>query len=467
MRAVLHTLLRSFSLGTGVITVLALASALTLLARPVRTRPGLDMWIFSPEHEQLYAPVIEAREHTDEPDVNVSVIGIPALQRRMMSGFFAGLATSDLIEVERQMAGQAFTGPLDSVGFLDLTDRLRDEGLLDKINAPSFGPWTSRGRIFGLPHDVHPVLLGYRADIVEAAGIDVSTIETWDDFYRVMRPLMTDEDGDAQPDRYPFALWETDGDRLETLLYQAGGSFFDENDRPRMDTDLNARVLAEMISWCVGPDRVAADVPDFTAAGNKLKLDGYAIAYLMPDWMCNIWRLQLPQLAGKVKVMPLPAWEPGGKRTSVWGGTMIGIPKTSERVEDAWKLAKDLYLSEEIARKLYTLNDIVTPIKTYWGDPMFDEPDEYFSGQAKGRMYVDMAPLIPHRSSSPYAKLALDRFRDAAVALAEWARATHTYEPEAMLSKCHEELARAEGAVRRQMDRNVFLASDESGGDEE
>ncbi len=456
MRAAFETLLRSLSLGTGIITALAIGSAVALVAWPVPSRPGMEVWIFSPEHQLLYAPALEARRERGEPDVNLRVIGIPAMQRRMASGFFAGLPTADLIEIERQIAGQAFTGPLDSVGFLDLTERLESEGLLEQINAPSFSPWTSRGRVFGLPHDVHPVLLAYRADIVEAAGIDVSQIETWDDFERVMRPLMdTDDDGEA--DRYLLGLWETDGDRMETLLLQAGGGFFDENDHLAMDTELNARVLAEMISWCVGPDRIAADVPDFTAAGNKLKVEGYAVAYVMPDWMCNIWRLQIPQLEGRVKVMPLPAWEPGGRRTSVWGGTMIGIPKTTEAPEQAWALAKDLYMSEAIARELYTRNDIVTPIKAYWDDPMFDQPDAYFAGQAKGRAYVQQAPLIPRRTSSPYNKLAVDRFRDAAVAVAEWARASGTHEAGALKPRCRQELARAEAAVRRQMERNVFL----------
>ncbi len=457
MRTAIESMLSSVSLGIGVILTLAIGSSLALLAWPARNSPGLEMWIFSPEHKLLYEPALEQRAAQDEPNVNMRVIGIPALKSRMMSGFFAGLPTADLIEIERQMAGQAFTGPIDSVGFTDLTDLIEREGLLEQINAPSFGPWTSRGRIFGLPHDVHPVLLAYRADIVEGAGIDVTQIETWDDFARVMRPLMADNDGDGNPDRYLLGLWETDADRMETLMLQGGGRFFDEQGQIAMDTDLNAQLLAKLVSWCVGPDRIAADVPDFTGAGNKLKLEGYAVAFVMPDWMCNIWRLQLPQLAGKVKVMPLPAWEPGGRRTSVWGGTMLGVPKTTQRFDESWALARDLYFSESIARELYTRNDIVTPIKLYWDDPMFDQPDAYFSGQAKGRMYVQQAPLIPARTSSPYYKQAMDRLRDAAVAVAEWSRSTRTYEYDAIQARCRNELARAEVAVKRQMDRNVFL----------
>jgi arabinosaccharide transport system substrate-binding protein len=45
---------------------------------------------------------------------------------------------------------QAFKGPLEEVGFVDLTDLVQSEGIEAQINAPSFAPWTSRGRIFGL-----------------------------------------------------------------------------------------------------------------------------------------------------------------------------------------------------------------------------------------------------------------------------------------------------------------------------
>jgi len=453
--------IRSFSLGTIVIALMAIASSIGVLVWQPDREHGLEMWIFSLEHEALYRPVLEQRERAGGEHVNLRVLATAALERRMMSGFFGGLRTADLIEVERQMAGLAFTGPLEAVGFTDLTDHLVETGLMEQINKPSFGPWTSRGRVFGLPHDVHPVMLGYRADIVEAAGIDVSQIETWDDFARVLAPLMTDEDGDGKPDRYLLGLWETDSDRLETLLLQAGGRFFDERGAAVMDQERNAWALSQIVSWCVGPTRIAADVPDFSAGGNRLKEEGYAVAYIMPDWMCNVWRMQMPNLAGKVKVMPLPAFEPGGRRTSVWGGTMLGIPKTTVSFERSWQVATDLYFSEELAKKLYSNNDIITPVKSHWSDPVFDAPDPYFSGQAKGRMYIDLAPDVPARTSSPYNKLARDRFRDAAVAVAEWARREGKCHPAELIDKCREELARAQGAVMRQMERNVFLEVDQ------
>jgi len=97
--------------------------------------------------------------------------------------------------------------------------------------------------------------------------------------------------------------------------------------------------------------------------------------------------------------MPLRAWAPGGRRTTVWGGTMLGIARDAEDPDALWEFAKHLYLSDELARALYTEGQIITPVTEHWDDPVFDEPDPYFQGQAKGRLYIQAAPDVPRRSA--------------------------------------------------------------------
>ena len=41
-------------------------------------------------------------------------------------------------------------------------------------------PWVFRNRLYGLPHDVHPVVLLYREDVYREAGIQFNLIETWE-----------------------------------------------------------------------------------------------------------------------------------------------------------------------------------------------------------------------------------------------------------------------------------------------
>jgi arabinosaccharide transport system substrate-binding protein len=441
--------------------LLVLGASIGLLAWPIPARDGKTMWLSAPPHFRMYEPMVKEWNATHSDHYRLVLLSQTALERRMLSTFTSGTPAADLLEVERKPAARAFMGPLDGVGFVDLTDRLKAEGLLESLNGPSFTPWTTRGRNFGLPHDVHPVMLGYRADIVEAAGIDLSKVETWEDYFRVMRPLLR---GPGSGDeRYLLNLWETHGDHIELLFLQAGGGFFDAADRPIIANEINAHVLATITSWCVGPDRVCGDAPNFMASGNKLKVDGYVLASFMPDWMCGIWRGEMPQLAGKVKLMPLPAWEKGGRRTSVWGGSMIGIAKSAvkspEDFEKSWAFAKELYLSPKLARTLYEAGDIVTPVKSNWSDPIFDRPDAYFSGQAKGRMYIDLAPQVPARSSSPYNTLAWYRVSDAASAIASWAREHQKYRYEEILPEARKVLGEAQRQVAAQMERNVFMSS--------
>ncbi|USO00261.1 MAG: extracellular solute-binding protein [Phycisphaeraceae bacterium] len=455
--------MRHYSLGVWIVVAIAVLSSVGVAVRGGHKAEGLTMWTFARPHAAMYRPIVDAWNENHDPGVDLQLLSLAAVEHRMLAGFYAGVETADLIEVERSIAGRAFTGPLEAVGFTDLTDRMREEGLIDRINPPSFGPWTSRGHIFGIPHDVHPVLLGYRTDLIEAAGIDVTLIETWDDFKRVMRPLIVDADGDGDVDRYPLAYWPTDLDKDELLILQAGGALFDADGRATIDTATNAAILAELVSWCVGPDRIACEAPDFTQSGNDLKRQGYAACYFFPDWMCDVWNKELPELSGKLRLMPLPAWEPGGLRTSVWGGTMLAIPKTAKDFDACWEFAKHLYLSDELARTLYRVGDIITPITEHWDDPVFDEPDPYFGGQAKGRLYIQMAPHIPARSSSPYNRRAIERVSDAGMRLLEYAKSGEVYDPGALQPKALELLHDAQAEVERQMARTaVFREGDSS-----
>src|SRR5688500_13604958 len=263
--------------GAWIILAGAVASAIAYVAWPVPKRAGRELWLFSPPNLVEYE--IAAREwnavHQDSEDhLRPVLFHYRALERRLMAAFTADAPIADLVETESNIMARAFSGALGDVGFVDLTERLRAEGLFEKMNTPSFRVWTSRGRTFGIPHDVHPCLVGYRADIVEAAGIDISTIETWDDFRRVLGPLIQDLDGDGRPDRYLLNFWENNFDLIQALLLQADGGYFDEHGVLRVDTERNAHVLASLVSWVAGPRRFCVDAQEFTATGDRLRVEG-------------------------------------------------------------------------------------------------------------------------------------------------------------------------------------------------
>ncbi|MEY4489862.1 MAG: hypothetical protein RIQ79_2370 [Verrucomicrobiota bacterium] len=446
-----------------VLLALSIGAGAIVLPRSSSRKAGMKLWLFNKGHQQVYATVANdwnREQPTPATKVTTLLIDGPALERRLLSGFMSGTPVADLVETERSVGAKTFTGPVEDIGFVDITDRLRQEGLLDAINGPSFAPWTSRGRIFGIPHDVHPVLLVYRSDIIEAAGIDLTKVETWAEFFDALRPLMVDEDGDGRPERYPLNFWASQIQLLEQLLLQADGTLFDAQGRPHLDSERNAYVLATLATWCGGPRRVVVDAAEFTAPGNTLKLRGTVLASLMPDWLGGIWKSDMPGLSGKLKLMPLPAWEKGGRRTSVIGGTMLGIPKTTRDFEAAWAFAKKLYLDREMHARFFAKTTIIPPVKASWSHPGFSAPDPYFSGQVSGQLFISQAGNVPSRTSSPYSDMAVSRLSDVLIALVDRVNQEQISDPAALLPDARERLAQAQLQMKTLIERNVFLRDD-------
>jgi arabinosaccharide transport system substrate-binding protein len=457
MKSFLAGIVRTLSPGISLVLGLGIISSVIVAFLPLQPRGGMQIWLGDGNHANLYRALAPEwnRRHPDLP-LTVSLISGPALQSRMLSGFYSGTPLPDLIEVERGQIGQVFAGPLQDVGFVDLTDLLARDGLADAIDPASFSPWTSRGRIFGLPRGAHPVVLVYRSDLVEGAGIDVKQIETWDDYFRLMHPLLKDMDGDGYINRYPLTISLTNASFSEIFLIQGGGGYFDGMGNPLLNSAANVRIVARLATWYAGPDRVIGDINMYTGAGLRLLREGYAIAIPSADWYVGNLPTTLPSLAGKIKVMPLPAWERGGRRTSANGGTMIGVTKASKHREVAWELAKFLYLSPVIARQLYELTHIVSPLKSTWSASYLDRPEPYFCGQPVGRILQQAIPDIPPRHSSPYLSSAVQLVNSVITQLMTITDREGYTRPEQATADAQRLLDEAQHTLLDQIHRNVF-----------
>src|SRR5829696_2916278 len=207
------------------ILVLALASGafvFTSAAREHARRPDIVYACFSKEHAAAYRSVIAAFEKQHGVTVQFQVVEQRALQGRLQSALQVGAAVPDMVELLDGTMGFFTKGPIDGVGFVDLTQRVESTGLYDQLVTSRFKKWSSRDHIFALPHDVHPVMLAYRADLVEGLQIDVNKLTTWDEFARVGREVTKDLNGDGVVDRYMIDLFQ-DGTVISMFLLQAGG----------------------------------------------------------------------------------------------------------------------------------------------------------------------------------------------------------------------------------------------------
>ena len=172
-----------FGLAPMLILTMGIVAAAWELLHPIRpSEADLRLWTFADIHYRAYKRAVPEFEKKFGKKVELQLVHGVAVTSRLRAAFWADLDVPDLVEVEISSAGTFFRGPLEDVGFIDLTPWLKKTGYYDRIVKTRFAPYTSRGKIFGLPHDVHPVMLAYRRDVFEAEGVNASELDTWDKF---------------------------------------------------------------------------------------------------------------------------------------------------------------------------------------------------------------------------------------------------------------------------------------------
>ena len=437
-----------------------IAGVLGLATGPQRgdqAKPDLTMAVFSKEHRAAYEPLIAEFERERGVHVQLQLVESRALQSRLQSAMQAGAAVPDLVELVEPSIGYFTRGPLGDVGLADLTERIAADHLDERLLASRFGLWSSRGRIFAIPHDVHPVALAYRADLCEQLGIDVSQLTTWNAFLEAGKRISVDRDGDGAVDTYMIDLPHDGGFGIQVLLHQRGGALWNEQGQPAFDSPL----AIDTVCWYVRATRGAKRIAFSAGFGQtlaKAMLDGVALFYLAPDWRTKAFANDVPQLAGKMRLMPLPAWIPGGRRTSTWGGTGLAMTRACTKQDLAWELAKRLYLNPEKAAQNFRASNILPPDREAWKHSSLDESDAFYGGLALGRFFADLAPLVPPITVTAWEEMARSKLNEAVLAAGE----AYERDPALLESVARSELTRCADYVRRKVGRSQALLTETS-----
>ena len=424
-------------------------------ARRHEQRPDLVIVTHTEAHEIAYRKAIPAFERKHNVKVQLQRVNWASLLSRLQNAVLAETEVPDIAELFESSLGYFTRGPAQDIGIVDLTDRLKQEGLYDRMVASRFSLWQTRGRIYGLPHDVHPVMLAYRRDIVEKLGIDVTQLDTWDKFVAAGQKISRDENGDGVLDRYMIDMRFDGAWGLDTLMFQRGGQFFDENGNVAFVTEDNAELIRWYILQTRGPNKIGFDC-GWGQPVAKAMIDGLVVFQWTPDWRSWVFQDEVPSLKGKMALMPLPAWKPGGRRTSVWGGSGLIIMKASKHPELAWELAKYLYFDTQDLGARFQATNIIPVLKDAWNIPELDRPSEYYSGQKIGRMYADLAPHTPPVYSSPVDAQARTKLDEAYALSAEHYMA---HGEAGLMEAIRANLAKVAADVRKYADREQKLVA--------
>lgn len=214
---------------------------------------------------------------------------------------------------------------------------------------------TVDGKIYGVPWDLDPGLLYYRADILDKAGIDPDSITTYDKLLEAARTVKAKVNPNARPihfDKSPFLgqLW------LEMLANQLGTSMADAGGKLRLDSP-QYRQIFQWIQTAV-QDKLVSHTTYLDPTDLKLLDDGTQVFVPWAIWWDAAPQQLLKSSKGKWRAMQLPAWSEGGSRSGIMGGSSFLIPAKAKSPELAWLFYEHLVYKKEGYTAVYGPNSI-------------------------------------------------------------------------------------------------------------
>jgi arabinosaccharide transport system substrate-binding protein len=405
-----------FHLGKPILVMLALSVlggvALAIWPRPHRNA-DLVLWVSAEPHLRTYAggdaaatgsapSLVEQFHRRTGKRVDVQMVSTRSEDVRLVSKFMSGSRdVPDAVEIEISSVAKYFRPPTDEIGLLPLNDLLVRSGWMDKIVKARFAPWTKNGLIFGVPHDVHPVAIAYRDDLFREAGVDLSAAKTWPQFQDACLRFQDYFRARRVPNRHAIELSNSTAEHLIPILLQRHLNPIDGDGNIELTKDKFVETVAFYAELVAGPRSIGAQVSAGAGGLARDLAEGHICAFFVPDWRVDLIKQYAPVLEGKMRLMPMPIFEPGDARTATWGGTMIGIPRNAKDPRASWELIEFLYFSDAgiAARRKYT--SILPPVITAWNDPIYRRGDPFFGGQQIDLLFIELAKELPARYVTP------------------------------------------------------------------
>lgn len=458
----------SFPLGRPILVMILLAGALGAW-RAIEPRPasqGLALWVFADPQRVCYERLRLDPRAAEIPPFHVELIPSRAIDARLSVLMLSHQSTAespDAVEVEITSLGRYLRPSPADIEFLPLNRYL--EGAtgprwIDQLLASRVAPATKEGMIFAIPHDVHPVALAFRHDLFHEAGADLidadgrSMAPTWRDLQQKCVAFQRYWRARGYRTRHAMRLPQANAEVLLPMLLQQHIELIDANGRIRLNEPVVARTMADYVGMVVGADAIGDDSAANSAMEYADLAEGNVCALLMPDWKLAYAKELAPQLAGKLRLIPLPRFAADDEPTVSYGGTYVAIPRTSRHPDEAWKMIQWLYFSPAALARRRELG-ILPPIWREWEKPEYHQPDPFLGGQKGLELYASLAPHVPPTSSSPVNSLAAGTLNFVLSATVNQAQAEGNHD---LVAQCQRRLDAAAADLQRRIDQSRVAA---------
>ncbi|MDH6143652.1 lactose/L-arabinose transport system substrate-binding protein [Kitasatospora sp. GP30] len=364
---------------------------------------SITVWSWKNPAAELRALIPAFNAVHPKVQVNVQDIGNPAIWDKITIAMEAGgQGLADLLHIGVDYLPsyiEKFPG-----GLADLSQLGANQ------YATSFAPglWqtVSRGsKVYALPWEANAAGFFLRADLFKKAGVDPSSLLTWDDV------IVAGKKVKAATGTALFAVdksaSQADSANLFQLLMQLQGAFYFNLDGK---ITLNSPEAARALTLIKEMDDAGllADVqgsPGITGYDTAVKSGKVAICP-DPAWYGGYLETLAPDLKGDWQLILPPAVTPGGSRSAIVNSTHLAVSGTSKNQRAAFAFAEFALTRPDSQVSIFKAKGIFPALLKAYDDPVFHQSDPYFGGQKYAEVFVEelAKPSTPTNYTSDYAR---------------------------------------------------------------
>ncbi|GIG29163.1 ABC transporter substrate-binding protein [Cellulomonas marina] len=284
----------------------------------------LNMWVFAELHGTYYEQMADLwnEENPDrQVDLNVTVYPYDDMHNKLQLAANSGEGMPDLVDIEVSKFSKFVTddGRTPLMDLTEVAEPYREDVVEARLDL-----YSRNDTVYGLPTHVGAFVTFYNAALLEAAGIDYTTIETWDDFQEAGAAY------NAATGKQ-FGVASTGVDMVEPLMVaQLGGTFFDEDGAVAVNSPevVEALEKEQEMQEAGAISTIPGGSPDDEEAFGAIANGDYA-AIVYPAWYTSRFVDYMPDLAGDIAIAPAPTFEDGVVQTIGGGGTGTAVADSS------------------------------------------------------------------------------------------------------------------------------------------
>ncbi len=353
----------------------------------------ITLWGWS--YDVMQTPGLIEAFNEEYPDVEVEIVTYDSTNtyQNLTLACTSGEGAPDVVQVENSHLAQYV-----EMGCLaNITDEVAP--VLDNFNDYKWVDAEKDGQYYAVPWDSGPVVMYYRTDVFEQAGLPTDSesvselVSTWDGYLEVCRTIKEETERNC----FAHSRANNDARLFEIALWQQGLGYYNDAGEIIVDSPENIATLEKLGEFWEA--EVTSEEQPWTDPwyAELSSVDEPVATIVEASWLGVFLKTWIAgdTTSGRWGVAYMPAMEEGQPRASNDGGSTLAITEQSQNKGAAWAFIEFMLVREESQLAQFEYSDFLPALETTYGDDIFSQPDEFFSGQTPRQIYLDVAKMIP------------------------------------------------------------------------